>query len=545
MSQARRAGLFAVVRVAPGRHYLTGALAPRPAPALTALRWHAAMSQKLALIVDDSRSARSVLARMLERHGLDVDTAESAEDAIKYLAKHRPDVIFMDHLMPGMDGLQAVQAIKNDPRTATIPILMYTSQAGDVYLSQARALGAVGVLPKQTRIADVSRALERLHLIEEGTLPTDTRAAAGGAAAFEGGTGLAGAPARLAALPPEVRTVIEALLAEHAVDLRRFVVERLEDNAQRIVGEFRLLMHDVPPPGGTLPVITATPLTAPAGDGVPPSPAPPAPRAPAVRLPWLIATAAAVVALLLAMLWWRGQAGQRQLAAELSAARAAMHAAAAQRTVRATAPAAPAQITPWGVVLVDAVPFGEAAFSGARVERIQSLLDRLLAQGTRASVQITSYPGRFCLGSSAEAPVLANADTPLGKCEQLAGPPESAAPVQHQSLAFANMVAAARRAGGGALEVQLLAGSVNDVAQAYPVPADALTAGPWNRIAAVNNRVEVRIMPVAAIPEATPAPVEVPMVPAAAAPAETLPAAAAPGGIAQDPAVPALWPAAQ
>jgi len=110
---------------------------------------------KRALIVDDSRSARVILGRMLEQYGLAVDTAESAEQALEYLRQHRPDVIFMDHLMPGMDGFQAVQAIKGDAQTATIPLLMYTSQEGELYVSQARALGAVGVLPKTVRPADV------------------------------------------------------------------------------------------------------------------------------------------------------------------------------------------------------------------------------------------------------------------------------------------------------------------------------------------------------------------------------------------------------
>ncbi len=102
---------------------------------------------KRALIVDDSKSARLSLARTLEKHAIEVDTAESAEQALEYLWTHRPDAIFMDHNMPGMDGLQAVQAIKNNPRTATIPIMMYTSQEGELYLSQARALGAIGVRP--------------------------------------------------------------------------------------------------------------------------------------------------------------------------------------------------------------------------------------------------------------------------------------------------------------------------------------------------------------------------------------------------------------
>jgi CheY-like chemotaxis protein len=97
------------------------------------------MTQKRALIVDDSRSARVILSRMLEAYDLVVDTAESAEQALEYLRQHRPDVVFMDHLMPGMDGFQAIQAIKSNPDTATIPVMMYTSQEGELYVSQARA----------------------------------------------------------------------------------------------------------------------------------------------------------------------------------------------------------------------------------------------------------------------------------------------------------------------------------------------------------------------------------------------------------------------
>ena len=103
--------------------------------------------QKRALVVDDSKSARLVLRRMLEKHGITVETVESARAALDFLGTQRPDVIFMDHMMPGMDGFEAVRAIKNNPQTATIPVMMYTSKGGDLYLGQARALGAVGVLP--------------------------------------------------------------------------------------------------------------------------------------------------------------------------------------------------------------------------------------------------------------------------------------------------------------------------------------------------------------------------------------------------------------
>src|SRR6185436_14982044 len=143
---------------------------PRGCPALSVMTPATIIPRamtKRALIVDDSRSARVILSRMLEGYGLQVDSSESAEHALEYLRQTRPDVIFMDHLMPGMDGFQAIQAIKGNPDTAMIPVVMYTSQEGELYVSQARALGAVGVLPKTVKQADVSRVLYQLRLLPE------------------------------------------------------------------------------------------------------------------------------------------------------------------------------------------------------------------------------------------------------------------------------------------------------------------------------------------------------------------------------------------
>src|ERR1700678_2351241 len=125
------------------------------------------MARKSALVVDDSKSARVILSRMLEKYDIEVDMAESAEQAIEYLKSNRPDAIFMDHLMTGMDGLQAVMAIKGNPQTAISHIMMYSSQEGELYVGQARALAAMGVLPKQVRPLDVSKVLYELHLLPD------------------------------------------------------------------------------------------------------------------------------------------------------------------------------------------------------------------------------------------------------------------------------------------------------------------------------------------------------------------------------------------
>src|ERR1700684_1662664 len=218
------------------------------------------MTARRALVVDDSKSARAFLTRILERYERAVAGVESAEQAIEYLTVQRPDVIFMDHLMPGMDGFQAVQAIKNNPRTATIPIMMYTSQEGELYLSQARALGAIGVLPKQIKHADVSQVLQQLHLLGETettaereeivtvqahalepevALPLDTAPPLDTTSERRGPNRPKAPP-----LPPDLRLVMEGMLAHHMLDVRRFISENLESSADRIVRDLRLLIQD-------------------------------------------------------------------------------------------------------------------------------------------------------------------------------------------------------------------------------------------------------------------------------------------------------------
>src|ERR1700722_18512851 len=237
----------------------------------------AGMGAKRALIVDDSKSARLFLARILEKYEIDVDNAENAEAAIEYLTSHRPDVIFMDHLMPGMDGFQAVQAIKNNPLTATIPIMMYTSQEGELYLGQARALGAVGVLPKQIKPTDVSKVLYQLHLVpdrrseaQSSFKPVNVR--------LEG-------EAPEAAAPLLSKPLTDSTLREHFADLRRALVAGIDTQTDRITSEVRaLLLESLPQePAAQAPAVPAAPLPAP-----PTSP----PRA------WITACAALAIALL-------------------------------------------------------------------------------------------------------------------------------------------------------------------------------------------------------------------------------------------------------
>jgi len=474
---------------------------------------------KRALIVDDSRSARVILSRMLEQHGMAVDTAESAEQALEYLHQQRPDVIFMDHLMPGMDGFQAVQAIKADPQTATIPLMMYTSQEGELYVSQARALGAVGVLPKTVRPVDVSRVLYQLRLLpdrrQDRSALFDERAARAAAAAAAAGGGVAlaavvspppaesGEPvdltatgtgtwavptAALSEMQGRMQQSVNQLVRDQLAEQRRFMLATFEAFARRMSSEIKDGIAKATPP--------------PAEPVVPPPP--PTPWWPMV----LTGLLAVVPAAILGFLYWQSQQAQAGLARDLADAKA--QAASAEATARAAVTPLPSggpagldtlgvpQSAPpgGGPAAVEYVPYGEAPLANARLERLRMVAATLEGQQFRGRIVVESFIGDFCLsGNAADGFTVAETTLPTQKCDIVGNPYEDAlSPAQRQSVDFANFAATLSRRTSGAITVEtVMAGRRNPIE--YPEQRDGSTAGEWNAVAAQNNRVEFHVVP--------------------------------------------------
>ena len=438
------------------------------------------MGAKRALIVDDSKSARLFLARVLEKYDIDVDSAESAEAAIDYLTSNRPDVIFMDHMMPGMDGLQAVQAIKNDPRTATIPIMMYTSQEGELYLGQARALGALGVLPKQIKPTDVSKVLYQLHLVPDRRTPEQSSFTPLNVR-VEGEAG---------ELAPGImsKPLTDSALREHFAELRRALVAGVDTQTDRITAEVRALLLESlpqPPPGAPS---EAAPL-------------PPLRRVAAhTPWPWLTACLALALALASTALWWRNVRVLESLSAEVAQLRAqksaAMLPALGMNVVPVPAPApSAAAAAPEARPIVVTVPYGADALGGARLEVIRNLLARLTAQKQTGVVDIRTFPGRFCLmGNGTDGYSLAPDEMLFSRCDVVGNPSDEAlSPAQRTPLALANLIGGTRSSTNGALTVKVAQGEPANLAMAYPSVASDLTAGEWNRAAIANNRIEIRL----------------------------------------------------
>jgi CheY-like chemotaxis protein len=437
------------------------------------------MARKRALVVDDSKSARVILSRMLEKYDIEVDMAEAAEQAIEYLKNNRPDAIFMDHLMPGMDGLQAVQAIKGNPQTAMIPIMMYTSQEGELYVGQARALGAMGVLPKQVRPVDVSKVLYELHLLPDRRDMTEAALAP-----VELDSAAQRAPPPAGATPAvDWGRRLESALKDQAADVRRFIVASLDSFASRIVSDVR---NSMPAPPVELP------------------PTPPA-RAARPIWPWAAGIATTcLIAVSFAACWLLARddlaksqaevAGLTQVNTELQRTR--LDLSATVKDLTAALAAASINTGAAGALVlatrVEQVPYGEIPFDRGRLDVLRDLLAKLEAQPFRGVVKVTSLSGLFCLsGNAADGFMLAGAGVLVSKCDVIGNPfEESLSGQQRQSLAFANLIAGVHQRTAGAITVAIEnAGSAHPSAP-YPVRVESLTAGEWNRAAVANNRVE-------------------------------------------------------
>ncbi len=121
------------------------------------------MSISNALVVDDSRLARIALSKLLKAQNIVVDMANSGDEAIKLAIETKPDVIFMDFMMPEMDGYETTKKLFDNSETADIPVVMCTSQDTEEDRKKARDSGAKGFLTKPTTQTILNKVIEALN----------------------------------------------------------------------------------------------------------------------------------------------------------------------------------------------------------------------------------------------------------------------------------------------------------------------------------------------------------------------------------------------
>src|SRR5688572_16779571 len=93
------------------------------------------------LVVDDTPQNIKFLETVLDHHGYTVLSATSGHDALAAIASHRPDLVLLDVVMPGMDGYRVCSILRQDPATRFLPVIMITA-SGEHPKVEALEIGA-------------------------------------------------------------------------------------------------------------------------------------------------------------------------------------------------------------------------------------------------------------------------------------------------------------------------------------------------------------------------------------------------------------------
>ena len=100
------------------------------------------------MVIDDSQTIRRTAETLLSREGYAVITAQDGFDALSKVADHQPDIIFIDIMMPRLDGYQACALIKGNPRFNKTPVIMLSSKDGLFDRARGRIVGSDEYLTK-------------------------------------------------------------------------------------------------------------------------------------------------------------------------------------------------------------------------------------------------------------------------------------------------------------------------------------------------------------------------------------------------------------
>lgn len=137
------------------------------------------------LVIDDSPTIVALLKRMLQQNQLEVLEAFDAESGIEIARREIPDLIFLDIVLPGMDGFNALRTLRRDPATKHLPIIMISGNAQATEQFYVQRIGADDFMKKPFSRAEVFMRIEALldaeNIPRHGSKP-GTRAAAAAAA---------------------------------------------------------------------------------------------------------------------------------------------------------------------------------------------------------------------------------------------------------------------------------------------------------------------------------------------------------------------------
>ena len=114
------------------------------------------------LVIDDSATIVTVLCRMLKQNGYEALEAFDAEQGIAMARSENPDIIFLDIVLPGMNGFAALRMLRRDPITKTVPIIMMSGNEQATEAFYVQRIGADDFMKKPFSRPEVFARIERL-----------------------------------------------------------------------------------------------------------------------------------------------------------------------------------------------------------------------------------------------------------------------------------------------------------------------------------------------------------------------------------------------
>jgi twitching motility two-component system response regulator PilG len=112
------------------------------------------------LVIDDSKTIRRTAETLLSKEGCEVYTAVDGFDALSKIADHQPDIVFVDIMMPRLDGYQTCSLIKHNKVFRNIPVIMLSSKDGLFDRARGRIVGSEHYLTKPFTKDELLNAIE-------------------------------------------------------------------------------------------------------------------------------------------------------------------------------------------------------------------------------------------------------------------------------------------------------------------------------------------------------------------------------------------------
>jgi twitching motility two-component system response regulator PilG len=112
------------------------------------------------LVIDDSKTIRRTAETLLSKEGCEVFTAVDGFDALAKIADHQPDIVFVDIMMPRLDGYQTCALIKHNKVFRSIPVIMLSSKDGLFDRARGRIVGSEHYLTKPFTKDELLGAIE-------------------------------------------------------------------------------------------------------------------------------------------------------------------------------------------------------------------------------------------------------------------------------------------------------------------------------------------------------------------------------------------------